>query len=138
MRYAIQKAQTWQSGTRASEFTPPFTPADGEMVIRKTGSSAFTGADLDEYLKSQHISELYFMGFALHVCVESSIRSAHDLGYNASVITDAVAAFTQEQPLYCVNQILPHFAGAVQTADILGSTSTSNSRGDLQSQKAHE
>jgi nicotinamidase-related amidase len=49
------------------------------------------------------------MGYALHVCVESTFRSAHDLGYNVILIADASAAFTKEQQEYVLNEVIHHF-----------------------------
>jgi len=64
---------------------------------------------------------IYLMGYALHLCVESTLRQAHDLGYNTHVIYDASAAFTREQQTAFVNDIVPFYGRAVTTQDFLKS-----------------
>ena len=99
-----------------------FEPKEGEYVIReRTGSSAFGGTTLDSYLRNNHIEDVYLMGYALHLCVESTLRQAHDLGYNTSVIYDASAAFTKEQRASFVQDIAPFYGRALTTADFVKS-----------------
>ncbi|HEY0197266.1 MAG TPA: cysteine hydrolase family protein [Rhodanobacter sp.] len=107
---------------RQAEFFPGFEPAAGEYVIReRSGSSAFAGTTLDSYLRNNHIEDIYLMGYSLRQCVESTLRNAHDLGYNTNVIYDASAAFTHEQQISFVQQIVPFYGNAVTTQDFLKS-----------------
>jgi nicotinamidase-related amidase len=57
----------------------------------------FANSNLEGLLKVNGIARLYLAGFATHVCVESTMRYAHDLGYEPITISDATAAFTREQ-----------------------------------------
>lgn len=119
MRAAVQRAGTWQEATGGSDFVGPFVPRPDERVIRKSGSSAFIGTGLQDILKDEGVTVLYLAGFALHVCVESTARDAHDLGYNAIVLSDAVSAFTPEQRNHSLTQTLPHFAGFADTDEFI-------------------
>ena len=78
-----------------ADFFPGFEPAEGEHVVRERagGSSVFVGTTLDGYLRNNRIDEIYLSGFSLRQCVESSMRGAHDLGYNTNVIYDASAGY---------------------------------------------
>lgn len=62
------------------------------------------------------------MGYSLRQCVESTLRNAHDLGYNTNVIYDASAAFTHEQQTSFLNDIAPFYGNAITTQDFLKST----------------
>jgi nicotinamidase-related amidase len=105
---------------KQAEIFPGFEPKEGEYVIReRTGSSAFGGTTLDSYLRNNHIEDIYLMGYALHLCVESTLRQGHDLGYNTNVIYDASSAFTHEQQVSFVQDIVPFYGRAVTTADFL-------------------
>lgn len=53
------------------------------------------------------------MGYALQVCVESTMRQAHDVGYEVVVIHDACAAFTQEIQDYVLEHVVEHFGVGV-------------------------
>ncbi|QNB05865.1 cysteine hydrolase family protein [Herbaspirillum frisingense] len=106
-------------GEQAS-FFPGFEPAQGEYVIReRTGSSAFAGTSLDSYLRNNHIEEIYLSGYSLRQCVESTLRNAHDLGYNTNVIYDASAAFTKEQQTSFLMDIVPFYGNAMTTQEFL-------------------
>jgi nicotinamidase-related amidase len=105
---------------KQADIFPGFEPQPGDYVIReRTGSSAFGGSSLDSYLRNNHIEDVYLMGYALHLCVESTLRQAHDLGYNTSVIYDASAAFTREQRDSFVQDIVPFYGRALSTAAFL-------------------
>ncbi len=120
LRHAIPLHQTFLSSGPGCHFMPPFEAQQGECVVRgRTGSSAFAGSHLHEDLQDQHINTLYIMGYALHVCVESSIRAAHDLGYEVLLIEDASAAFTREQKEYVLSEVLPHFGAAMSAQDFI-------------------
>lgn len=105
---------------RQADFFPGFEPRQGEYVIReRSGSSAFGGTTLDSYLRNNHIEDIYLMGYALHLCVESTLRQGHDLGYNTTVIYDASAAFTREQQTSFLHDIVPFYGRAMGTQDFL-------------------
>ncbi|OZI38142.1 amidase [Bordetella genomosp. 10] len=107
---------------KQADIFPGFEPIDGEYVIReRTGSSGFAGTTLDSYLRNNHIEDIYLMGYSLRQCVESTLRNAHDLGYNTSVIYDASAAFTREQQTSFVKEIAPFYGNAITANDFIKS-----------------
>ncbi len=96
-----------------------FEPTADEYVIReRSGSSAFAGTTLDSYLRNNHIEDIYLMGYSLRQCVESTLRNAHDLGYNTNVIYDASAGFTREQQTSFVKEIAPFYGDCHHDTDI--------------------
>jgi len=56
------------------------------------GYSAFeaTNKDLDAYLKSRNVTDLYVCGLATDYCVLASALDAHQKGFNVIIIKDAV------------------------------------------------
>jgi len=64
---------------------------------------------------------IYLMGYVLHLCVESTLRQGHDLGYNTTVIYDASAAFTRDQQTSFLSDIVPFYGRALTTHDFLKS-----------------
>lgn len=120
LRAAIASRQTFLADSVASEFSPDFKPLDSEFIVAgRIGSSAFSGSNLDIYLRNNYINTLYLMGYALHVCVESTLRAAHNLGYKVIIIEDACAAFTREQKNYFLNEIVHHFGSSIKTHEYL-------------------
>jgi len=117
LRGAIPKAGTWDAA--GSRFVEPFVPRAGEFVSKgRSGASVLKNATLDPFLRNNDINTIFLMGYATHVCVESSLREAHDLGYNAYVVSDACAAFERAQHEHVLKHIVHHF-GEVTDAQSL-------------------
>lgn len=118
LRAAIPAAKTWIGS--GADFFAPFIPEKNEFVVSgRSGASIFAGSNLASYLKSNQIDTLILMGFATHVCVESSLRAAHDAGYNVYIVTDASAAFTKEQDAFFTKHILHHFGAGVSASQFV-------------------
>jgi nicotinamidase-related amidase len=64
-----------------------------EKLIQKATTSAFVKTDLLLHIEQNQISSLVITGFVTNNSVESTARSAGDLGIEAAVIADAVACF---------------------------------------------
>lgn len=108
LRAAIQNAGTWLG--RAGEFADGFDPGDGELVVAgRAGASGFASSNLDALLRRHGVQQVYLAGFALHVCVESTLRDGHDLGYDTFILEDAAAAFTTRQKEHVLSEVVHHF-----------------------------
>ncbi len=77
--------------------------------------SGFSGSNLDIWLRNNKIEDIYLVGYATHVCVESTLRDAHDKGYNTFLISDATSAFNRMQQDYVLNEIVHHFGEHLPT-----------------------
>lgn len=120
LRAAIPLNQTFLENTYASQFTAPFNPQENEFIVQgRVGSSAFSGSNLDAYLRNNQINTLFIMGYALHVCVESTLRAAHDLGYESIIIDDASSAFNWEQREYFLNNTIHHFGHNMKSDELI-------------------
>lgn len=112
LRAAIPNAKTWKADMQSIH--TDFAPLPNEHVItERTGASGFAGSNLDSFLRNNRIDTLFLAGFATHVCVESTLREAHDKGYRTFVVTDATGAFTKSQQTYFENEVLHHFGRGV-------------------------
>lgn len=120
LRAGIKRRQTFLKGTSASDFHKDFEPKEQEFITAgRIGASAFCGSNLDCYLKRNRIHTLYIMGYALHVCVESTIREAHDRGYEVILIHDASCAFNQLQQDYVRDHVIPHFGSSISADEFI-------------------
>lgn len=68
-------------------------PRDGEPVIAKSSTNAFTTTNLQQLLTTRGIRELVICGIQTEQCCESTTRVASDLGFNVTFVTDATATF---------------------------------------------
>jgi nicotinamidase-related amidase len=78
-------------GTPGAEIHPGVEPAPGESVIVKHFPSAFRDTGLHETLQQAGIDELTICGAMSHMCIDTTVRAAFDLGYRCRVAADACA-----------------------------------------------
>ena len=78
-------------GTPGAEIHPGVEPAPGENVITKHFPSAFRDTGLHETLQEAGIDQLLICGAMSHMCVDTTVRAAFDLGYRCRVAADACA-----------------------------------------------
>ena len=80
-------------GGWGAEICPEMAPAEGDIVIEgKRGLDAFGSTNLDFILRSKGIQTIVLAGFLTNCCVESTMRSAYERGYEVITLTDAVGA----------------------------------------------
>jgi ureidoacrylate peracid hydrolase len=95
-------------------------PHSGDLIIRKSRYSGFTGTDLDSLLRTRQIRFLFFVGMATNVCVESTLRDAYFLDYWPILITDATMqagpSFLQEAT---VQNVENHFGWTITSLEFL-------------------
>ncbi|MDN3707452.1 cysteine hydrolase [Myroides ceti] len=120
LRKAIPKARTFPIEEFGSQFYETVKPMDGEFVVTgRVGASGFTGSNLDVYLRNNKIENLYLVGYATHVCVESTLRDAHEKGYNTFLISDATSAFNRMQQDYVLSEVVHHFGEYISTKEFI-------------------
>jgi nicotinamidase-related amidase len=79
-----------QSGV---EFQQRFEPRDGEQWIQKRVPDAFCATGLEARLREEGIDQLIIVGVATNNSVESTARTAGNLGFEAWVAEDACFTF---------------------------------------------
>jgi nicotinamidase-related amidase len=83
------------------QFIDALAPCAGEIVLTKSLPNAFTGTGLAARIRDTGRREIVIAGFATHMCVSATARSALDHGLRNTVVAAATA--TRE---------LPHSSGA--------------------------
>lgn len=92
---ALQPTATFfLPGTPGAEIHASVAPLSGETVFQKHYPSAFRETGLLEHLKANGITELVVVGMMTHMCVDTTVRAAFDLGFKCAVIHDACATRT--------------------------------------------
>jgi len=127
LRGIIPKVGTWQGDAKA--FHPHFAPLKDEFIIQgRIGASGFAGSNLNEVLRNNGIERLYLMGYATNVCVESTLRDAHDKGFETYVISDAISAFNNQEADFFERSIVHHFGASLNVEDFVQATSVAHQR----------
>jgi ureidoacrylate peracid hydrolase len=97
IQQAAWSRKVFEAGTWGGEIRSEFAPLPGELVAQEHWcSSGFANTDLDLLLKQHGIHQLIIAGLIANTCVEATVRSAADLGYQATVVKDAIAGFSDE------------------------------------------
>lgn len=75
------------------EFQERFVPRDGEWLIQKQVPDAFCASGLEAQLREAGIGQLIIVGVATNNSVESTARTAGNLGFDTWVLEDACFTF---------------------------------------------
>ena len=70
----------------------------GEPVLHKHANSAFIGTDLEERLRGAGLTTLAVCGAITNHCVETTVRMAGNLGFDALLVRDACWTFDRVGP----------------------------------------
>ncbi len=77
--------------TSGSEIHSTVLPLPEEKIIMKNFPNSFRNTELDSFLRENEVTELVVCGAMSHMCIDTSVRAAFDLGYKCTVISDACA-----------------------------------------------
>lgn len=100
------KQNTW-----GSEIVDILTPEPGDIIIEgKRSFCAFASTNLDFILRSRGIKNVVLAGYLTNCCVESSMRTAYDKGYNVISLTDCCATLSQAEHDNAIKSDFPMFS----------------------------
>ncbi|ACO76346.1 Isochorismatase hydrolase [Azotobacter vinelandii CA] len=78
-------------GTIGAEIHESVRPKQSEPVFQKHFPNSFRETPLLDHLHGEGISQLVIAGMMTHMCVDTTIRAATDLGFSCSLAHDACA-----------------------------------------------
>jgi len=114
---AAWERKTFEFGSWCGEIRPEFAPQPGELLaLEHWCSSGFANTDLDLLLQQRGIEQLIAIGLIAHTCLEATVRSAVDLGYQVTVVEDATASYSDDHMRAALEIALPNYASAIVTA----------------------
>lgn len=85
----MKNASFFVKGTEGVEIYKEVAPLNGEAVFTKPAPNSFFMTGLDEYLKREGIKHLVVCGMMSHMCIDTTVRAAKDLGYTITLLHDA-------------------------------------------------
>ncbi|MHC8304574.1 cysteine hydrolase family protein [Pseudomonas sp. PB3P13] len=109
-------------GQSGVEFQQRFLPLAGEQLIRKQVPDAFCATGLEVTLREARIEQLVIVGVATHNSVESTARSAGNLGFATWVVDDACFTFDKAD-----------YFGNLHSAEVVHAMSLGNLQGEYAS-----
>lgn len=79
-----------------SPIDPRIQPREGELVLDKSYSSAFLETELEDWCGQQGITQLIVAGMMTELCVDATIQSAFERGYQVLVPQGCCATYDNE------------------------------------------
>ena len=108
-----------------SGFAPEVDPQPGDLEIVKRTVGAFGRSPLDEELQTRGIGTLVLAGIATNFGVESTGRSADDLGYETIYVTDAMTGLDQDAHDFAVSYVFPRLGALCTGTEYIAGLSAS-------------
>ena len=115
-------------GEWGAEIVDSLAPQEGDVVVEgKRGLDTFATTNLDFILRARGITTIALGGFLTNCCVESTMRTGYEKGYEVITLSDCVAATSAEEhdnaikfdyPMFSEVMTSESFAGELQGAPV--------------------
>jgi nicotinamidase-related amidase len=102
-----------------SELVPELQQHPSDHIVTKQRWGAFLGTDLHDYLRARGVTQVLLTGVASSAGVESTARSAHDLGYHVVLVVDAMTDRDADADRHCLEKIFPRLGETTTTDAVL-------------------
>ncbi|WP_062520192.1 cysteine hydrolase family protein [Demequina silvatica] len=100
------------------EVIDELAPGEGDFVIDKSRPSSFYGTRLEPLLAARGIRSLVVCGVTTNICVETTVRDAHQRGFDTYVVEDATAEFEWSRHWHALYTMEWSFGTVVKVADV--------------------
>jgi nicotinamidase-related amidase len=117
----VKSVGAFKKNTWNTKIVDELTPVKGDVIIEgKRAPDAFGSTNLDFVLRAMGIKNIAIAGFVTNICVESTMRSAYERGYNVFTMTDVTAAGSQAVQDFTVKENFPTFSHPMTHKEFLG------------------
>ena len=107
-------------GQSGVEFQDNLTPLSSEHVVEKNVPDAFINSSLEKWLRIRNINELVIVGVSTNISIESTARSAGNLGFQTIVVSDGTYTFDKVD-----------FDGQLRAASVVHAMALANLEGEF-------
>ncbi|MGO8080379.1 cysteine hydrolase [Rhizobium leguminosarum] len=107
----VVNSQAFRKGTWGAEIIEELQPQEGDIVIEgKRGLDCFASTNLDFILRARGVENVALAGFLTNCCVESTMRSGYERGFNVITLTDCTATLSEEEQRLATTKNFPMFS----------------------------
>lgn len=108
-------------GSWGAAIVDDLAPTEGDIVIEgKRGLDTFASTNLDFILRSKGITTIALGGFLTNCCVESTMRSGYENGYQVITLSDCVAGTSVEEHENALKYDYPMFSRPMTADEFIG------------------
>ncbi|MCE0764152.1 isochorismatase family protein [Pseudonocardia kujensis] len=99
----------------------PVVPELGEpdKLVTKRTPGAFTGTDLEDYLRGQGVTQVVITGVATSDGIAATVQQAFELGFHVTTPIDAMADPNPVRHEFSVTHLFPQRAETGSTEDVV-------------------
>lgn len=116
----VVDSKSFRKGTWGAEIVDVLEPQPNDIVVEgKRGLCGFASTNLDFILRSRGITNIALGGFLTNCCVESTMRSGYERGYNVVTLKDCTAALSEEEQRLAVEKNYPMFSRPMDHGEFL-------------------
>jgi len=102
-----------------AELLPELDAQPSDILVSKQCWGAFTGTSLHDTLQELGVTQVVVTGVATQAGVESTARSAHELGYHVVLAIDAMTTSDAPAHDHTVERIFPRLGETGTTDEVL-------------------
>lgn len=107
----VVNSRSFRKGSWGAEIVDALKPEPGDIIIEgKRGLCGFQTTNLDFILRSRGIQTIALGGFLTNCCVESTMRTGYEKGYNVITLKDCTATLSEEEQRVAVEKTYPMFS----------------------------
>jgi len=89
------------------------------VIDGKGGLCGFATTNLDFILRSRGISTIALGGFLTNCCVESTMRTGYEKGYDVITLKDCTATLSEEEQRVAIEKNYPIFSSPMTHQEFL-------------------
>lgn len=116
----VVDSRSFRKGSWGAEIVDALQPQPGDIIIEgKRGLCGFQTTNLDFILRSRGIQTIVLGGFLTNCCVESTMRTGYEKGYNVITLKDCTATLSEEEQRVAVEKTYPMFSRPMTHAEFL-------------------
>jgi len=107
-------------GSWGAAIVDSLTPQDGDIVVEgKRGLDTFASTNLDFILRSKGITTIILGGFLTNCCVESTMRTGYENGYQVITLSDCTAATSVAEHENAISYDYPMFSKPMTATEVI-------------------
>lgn len=96
VRHDDGKGTDLEKGTEGWQIYNDIAPDSSEVIVEKEYNSAFHKTGLREYLEDKKIDTIILVGLQTEYCIDATLKSAFDYGYNIIIPKETNTTFDNE------------------------------------------
>jgi len=116
----VVDGKAFVKGSWGAALVDELAAQDGDIVVDgKRGLDTFASTNLDFILRSKGITTIALGGFLTNCCVESTMRTGYENGYEVITLSDCVAATSVEEHENAPKYDFPMFSKPMASGDFI-------------------